>query len=98
MRPYADALLHGVAPPPSRTEEDSYHDDDDDNNDHDDETWRWERERKSQDEHVYDAVRSLVEGSGGSGSDIDGCVFLKQMVKFSNLFDFDINWEGGALL
>ena len=83
-RPYADALLNGAAPPPpAQPKEDA-----DDDGDDDDEAWRWERERKSQDERVYDAVRSLLV----DGND-NGCVFLKQMAKFSNLFDFDVNWE-----
>ena len=92
-RPYADALLSGTAPPPAQRKEDADYDGEHDDDDDDDEAWRWERERKSQDERVYDAVRSLlVEGKDR------GCIFLKQMAKFSNLFDFDVNWEkaGGA--
>ena len=81
-RPYAEALLRGVAP-----------------DDDDDDAWRWERERKSSDERVYDAVRSLVIGGGGEGGGGDGdrggggVVFVKQMAKFSHLFDFEDNWE-----
>ena len=88
-RPYAEALLRGSPP-----------DGDVNGGDDDDDSWRWERERKSSDERVYDAVRSIVIG-GGEGGDEDGdgdhggggVVFLKQMAKFSHLFDFDANWE-----
>ena len=78
-RPYAEALLRGVAP-------------DDGVDGGDDDEWRWEREGKSSDERVYDAVRSLVIGGGDRGGG-GGVVFLKQMAKFSHLFDFDANWE-----
>ena len=87
-RPYAEALLR-CSPP----------DEDVNRGDDDDDAWRWERERKSSDERVYDAVRSLVIGGGGEGGGGDGdrggggVVFLKQMAKFSHLFDFDANWE-----
>ena len=88
-RPYAEALLR-CSPP----------DEDVNRGDDDDDSWRWERERKSSDERVYDAVRSLVIGGGGEGGGGDedgdrggGVVFLKQMAKFSHLFDFDANWE-----
>ena len=50
--------------------------------------WRWEREKPCFDERVYNAVKSLVE----NGKE-DGCVFIKQMAKFSHLFDFDDNCE-----
>mmetsp|Transcript_32141 Transcript_32141/g.67562 ORF Transcript_32141/g.67562 Transcript_32141/m.67562 type:complete len:394 (+) Transcript_32141:137-1318(+) len=54
----------------------------------DDDAWRWEREKQSFNERVYHAVQSLV----ASGKE-DGCVFIKQMAKFSFLFDFETNWE-----
>ncbi len=58
----------------------------DDGND-DGEALRWEQERQSSDKCMYDAVGSLVGGGNVDG----GWVFLK--AKFSQLFDFDNNWE-----
>jgi hypothetical protein len=57
----------------------------------DDEAWRWEREKQCFNERIYHAVNSFVE----KGLE-DGCVFLKQMAKFSHLFDFETNWETEA--
>mmetsp|Transcript_16941 Transcript_16941/g.30758 ORF Transcript_16941/g.30758 Transcript_16941/m.30758 type:complete len:690 (+) Transcript_16941:124-2193(+) len=57
--------------------------------DEDDDAWRWEREKQCSNERIYHAVKSLVEG----GKLDDGCIFLKQMAKFSHLFDFETNWE-----
>lgn len=51
--------------------------------------WRWERETRGHDERVYGAVMSLVNG----GYTDNGCVFIKQMAKFSHLFDFDSHSE-----
>ncbi|KAL3763171.1 hypothetical protein ACHAWU_006196 [Discostella pseudostelligera] len=54
----------------------------------DSDAWRWEREKQCFNERIYHAVKSFVE----KGHE-DGCVFLKQMAKFSHLFDFETNWE-----
>ena len=51
--------------------------------------WRWEREKQGFNERLYHAIKSLVD----SGKGDDGCLFLKQMAKFSHLFNFDTNWE-----
>jgi len=58
-------------------------------NDDGDDAWRWEREKQHFNERIYHAVKSLL----GSGRQGDGCVFVKQMAKFSHLFDFETNWE-----
>ncbi|KAL7538377.1 hypothetical protein ACHAXR_009748 [Thalassiosira sp. AJA248-18] len=57
--------------------------------DDDGEAWRWEREKQCFNERIYHAVKSLVENGKTEGS----CLFLKQMAKFSHLFDFETNWE-----
>ena len=55
----------------------------------DDDAWRWEREKQCFNERIYHVLDFLTE----KGHDSGGCVFLKQMAKFSHLFDFETNWE-----
>lgn len=94
-RPYAENLLRAAPPPPSGGGSEG-----DGDGGHDDEAWRWERERMCADERVFRAVESIIANNNGSGISSDkcgdgdfGCVFLKQMAKFSHLFDFATNWE-----
>mmetsp|Transcript_9761 Transcript_9761/g.18159 ORF Transcript_9761/g.18159 Transcript_9761/m.18159 type:complete len:730 (-) Transcript_9761:283-2472(-) len=76
-RPYAEPFLKGVAP---------------DDEDAEKESWRWEREKKCFNERVYDAVASIVEQNSSSDGG-EGVIFIKQMAKFANLFDFETNYE-----
>lgn len=55
----------------------------------DGDAWRWEREKQSFNERIFHAIEHLCE----RGDTEDGCVFLKQMAKFSHLFDFETNFE-----
>lgn len=58
------------------------------------EKWRWEREAKSFNERIDGAVETLLrQGGENEEGGEGGVIFVKQMAKFSPLFDFDANWE-----
>ena len=54
----------------------------------DDEEWRWVREKQCLNERIYHAIATLVR------RDINGgVIYLKQITKFAQLFDFETNFE-----
>jgi hypothetical protein len=56
--------------------------------DDDQDDWRWDREKQCLNERIYHSVEALAK------QDINqGVIFLKQIAKFSHLFDFETNFE-----